>query len=307
MAYRPPWKKQPAQQAELAPQQRTERPDPVIQQAAQSSSAPRQEAAQTNPAPRQEVAQPAPAPNPGAAQPVSLTKAEVNRLRKITGSKNKTKAIDFNSQLVPAKSEDFSMIHGCGGKDHAGNSTIGVVICDYSKGKGKNAVTVKANIDALAIDGIYLAAIQMQNKAWELLHHNNPMRPAPGETPYKYTPAGKVNPYVTDNDGLSPVSQIAIKYCPVRTDGAIATHPWYIGISNCYAPVQKRQNGAITYDGKAAVKKKTAYVNMSYEDFANAMTAVEHHIRSWEMNCNKEQFIEGYRMLSGKVKEKENE
>ena len=289
MAYRPPWSSEP--------QQRPVQPAPAPQQQTRQAQ---RNSTQPTPAPQQRAAQPTPAPQQ-AAQPAPLTKAKVNRLRKIIGSKNKTKAIDFISKLVSAKPEDFSMIHGCGGKDHAINSTIGVVICDYSKGKG-NTVTVNANIDALAIDAIYLAAIQQPNRAWELLHPNNPMRPAPGETPYKYTPPGKVNPYVKDNDGLSPVSQIAIKYCPVRTDGAIATHPWFINISNCYAPVQTRQNKAISYDGKAAVKKKSVYVNMSYEDFAKAMTAVKHHISSWEMNCNKEQFIEGYRMLSG-VKE----
>ena len=299
MAYRPPWKKdsQPAPQQEA-----TKRANPAPQQAAQSNSASRQEAAQTNPAPQQRAVQSDSMPQQ-TAQPTPHT-AKVFISTKIKNFHYAGKAIDFNGLLVPAKAEDFAMIHGCGGKDHAKNSTIGVVICDHSKGTGNKSLTLRYNIDVHDIDLLRHAALRKAEGAWKLLHPNNPMRPGPGDAPFVYC-REKINPVVRNGKGYAPVSRLEIKYCPIRKDGAISKNPWYIAISNCDAPVQTRQNGAVTYNGKAAENRKVAFVNMGYEDFANAMSAVYHHIRNWEMNCNKEQFIEGYQAFNDQWANKE--
>ena len=47
----------------------------------------------------------------------------------------KDKVIDFRDGLHYANYVDFANIHGVGGKKHAPNSTIQVVLCDYSKEK----------------------------------------------------------------------------------------------------------------------------------------------------------------------------
>jgi len=72
---------------------------------------------------------------------------------KIANAAAKGKFIDFNDNLILAKVNDYANIHGVGGKDHAPNSTINVVICDYSKiekdanGESKSGTTtVSANV-----------------------------------------------------------------------------------------------------------------------------------------------------------------
>ena len=69
------------------------------------------------------------------------------------------KVVDFRSRLIPAKVEDFANIHGCGGKDHAANSTIECVICDFTRGTGERSVTVSYRIEAEDIQTLYQAGL----------------------------------------------------------------------------------------------------------------------------------------------------
>lgn len=79
------------------------------------------------------------------------------KIWKIAGNK---KFVDFNSKLTMAYINDFANVHGCGGSGHAGNSTIGIVICDYTSGTGENnSVTVKYNLDVEDVGFLYEAAM----------------------------------------------------------------------------------------------------------------------------------------------------
>ena len=319
MAYRPPnWNvppKPPVQQktAQTPPptqrQGMTQTAPPAQQQRAAQTSPPAQQqrAAQTPPPTQQQraVQIPPPVQQQGTMQPNPAPQhAKVYVSTKIVNFHYLGKAIDFNALLVPAKEEDFAMIHGCGGKDHAKNSTIGVVICDHSKGTGNKSLTLRYNIDVHDIDLLRYAALRKAEGAWKLLHPNNPMRPGPGDTPFVYC-REKINPVVRNSKGYAPVSRLEIKYCPIRKDGTVSKNPWYIAISNCDAPVQTRQNGAVTYNGKAAENRKVAFVNMGYEDFVNAMSAVYHHIRKWETVCYNRQFLAGYQSFAEQWAKKE--
>lgn len=79
--------------------------------------------------------------------------------RKITNRFGTNKAIDFNDCLIQAHVSDYANIHGCGGSNHAPNSTIGVVICDSTRGTGNNSVTVKYHLNVRDIGMLYHAAI----------------------------------------------------------------------------------------------------------------------------------------------------
>lgn len=79
--------------------------------------------------------------------------------RKIWKVCGKNKVVDFTSKLIMANVTDFANIHGCGGKGHAGNSTIGITLCDYTNGKGDKSITVKYSIDVEDIDILYNAAM----------------------------------------------------------------------------------------------------------------------------------------------------
>lgn len=64
----------------------------------------------------------------------------------ITKAAAKGKFLDFKDGLVAAKDEDYAMLHGAGGKDHAPISVIQLCITDYSKGTGEAAVFVRASV-----------------------------------------------------------------------------------------------------------------------------------------------------------------
>lgn len=182
------------------------------------------------------------------------------------------KVIDFNGFLTQAKMEDFAMVHGCGGKGHARNSTIGITICDYTRGKNENSVTVKYNIDVEDCTVLYQAAIYAR---LGLLPVYNPQNPA-----FSYSKE-KVNPYDV-TDGYAPCSKITINFAPFRQDGQVSKYPWYVAIENFKAPIQTKQNGSTNYKGAQAIDKTSAFINLSADDFAACMVAVDRFVRLWE-------------------------
>lgn len=70
----------------------------------------------------------------------------------IAKANTKDKVIDFRDGLVRANDDDYAMMQGVGGQNHAPNSVIRITICDYSKGKGDSSVTVSANVTTDVID-----------------------------------------------------------------------------------------------------------------------------------------------------------
>jgi len=64
----------------------------------------------------------------------------------IAKTNGRNKVIDFRDGLVLATPDDYAMIHGKGGKNHAPTSVIKIAICDYSGGTGGNSTTLFANI-----------------------------------------------------------------------------------------------------------------------------------------------------------------
>lgn len=77
----------------------------------------------------------------------------------------KDKFFDFRSALVPAKSEDYAMLHGCGGSKHAPKSGIRMCITDYSAGTGDKSLFVQANIP------IHIADAMLQVCRYNAVQH----------------------------------------------------------------------------------------------------------------------------------------
>lgn len=73
-------------------------------------------------------------------------------IAKING---RNKVIDFRDGLVPANVDDYAMLHGVGGKDHAASSVIKIYLCDYSAGTGSKSRTVSANISPELCEQIF--------------------------------------------------------------------------------------------------------------------------------------------------------
>ena len=64
----------------------------------------------------------------------------------IAKTNGRNKVLDFRDGLVLAYPDDYAMIHGKGGKNHASTSVIKIAICDYSSGTGDKSTTLFANI-----------------------------------------------------------------------------------------------------------------------------------------------------------------
>jgi len=75
--------------------------------------------------------------------------------RVIAKANGNMKVIDFRDNLVPGGENAYAMLHGIGGAKHAAKSTIKVTICDYSRGKGNNSVTVSANLTPEVTNYLY--------------------------------------------------------------------------------------------------------------------------------------------------------
>lgn len=309
-------------------------------------------------APRQ-----APPPKPEASGYISSKICKINA---------KDKVVDFSSKLSVAKVEDFANIHGCGGKEHAANSTIAVTICDYSKkGKGEQSVTAFYNLDAEIMEVLYQAAMDarlgkltasstdLAAAATVALHELNRWEVSGSQQPVSIVPFGELtavgttlgnatkmnnptallsasdhaltdlrrwagnrkqcpsagvplreiyeiktalanalaqqdkplftytteknNPYQKDSQGFVPVSKLYISYTPTRKNGEVSRYPWFIQIENFRAPLSTKATGASSHDASRAVDRKGVFINVSADDFAQAMVAVKRYIRVWEM------------------------
>lgn len=118
----------------------------------------------THPAPNQQAPGTVPQNNgyqqPNAApesQPAPVATDFIsNKIYKING---KDKVLDFSSRCTAAKIKDYANVHGCGGKDHAPNSTVAMTLCDFTKGTGEKSVTTSFNLDVEMVDVLHRAAM----------------------------------------------------------------------------------------------------------------------------------------------------
>lgn len=193
------------------------------------------------------------------------------------------KLIDFHSNLVAAHLKDYANLHGRGGSKYAPKSTINVKICDYSRGTNdgnvKKSVTVNYPVCWQDFELFLDRAIRAENG--ELYPPFGQQR-APGEPWLSFSEEKNHGFYKTNPDGTAPVVKIEIHYTPIAKDGSLSSYPWFIAISNFDAPIQKRDNGAISHKSKQAKNMRKAYINVSALEFRRAMVAVVHHIRNWE-------------------------
>lgn len=236
---------------------------------------------------------------------------------KITWMDGKDKKLDFSDCLIKANPEDYANIHGCGGKGHAPNSSICLTLCDYSKGTGDKSVTVKVNLDVRYIDTL-LSIAQTANSGvlgianqlrgvkdfstangvvigWLQSGHQPTMQELAGLQQtlcnglVAQDPGGqnagwsdgfqKNNPYKTEHRNgkeYAPVSIFSIAYDQTRN------YPWTIRVTNCMAPLVRKENGATSHNAKEAVDKKEVVFFATTKDWLEALASVDHYIRLWE-------------------------
>lgn len=253
--------------------------------------------------------------------PADANRIDISHPAKIYTLSAPNKFLHFTSKLVKAYPKDYAMIHGCGGQDHAPNSTIGLQLCDYSNGKGKS-ITVKANLDAEEIPFFFQAALnarlgQLQpkvvrndaalvaaqqklnlltkrnllpdgnipispNELTDLLNDLASVNPPSCESGYEGFPyCQEKNDCRKETDGYIPVTKLFINYSPVY-QGKVNNYPWYICIENFWAPTVRNGNGIVSHDSSKARDKKYVSINVSQRDFLAAMTRINGFIREWE-------------------------
>lgn len=305
---------------------------------------------------------PVAASSPAPAAPATYISSKIYKIN------GKNKVVDFSSRLTVANVEDYANVHGCGGKNHAPNSTIALTICDFSNGTGEKSVTASYNLDVEDMTLLYHAAIdsrlhlltmpalnamlQFVNGALASLEgwkNNAPVVAVPANeitlagttlsaaiqtgSAEKIGAAGnavlnslrtwiaknqhqqtvvsyqeivgvqnalasvlnisqnpafeyvreKNNPYRKDSKGFVPVSKVYIAYSQFRKDGQESRYPWFIQIENFDAPLIVQKNGSSTHDAGKATNRKVININLSADDFAAAMVAVDRFVRLWEM------------------------
>lgn len=235
-----------------------------------------------------------------------------NQICKIHG---KDKVIDFRDGLIYAKYEDFANIHGVGGKKHAPNSTIQVVLCDYSNGKGPNSVTVRYRLEVEDIEILHEAAkkayfndlsgslltaclrILERLRSWfyimpfpdgsrpiaesEIVEIGQMLRTAVDQPSFVYS-YEKSNPYEKASDGMAPVQRINIKYVPLTSSGEESRYPWIVSIENFQAPLVELDNGASYHKSSKAKDLRSANIMLSRVDFLRSMISVSRYIKHWE-------------------------
>lgn len=243
-AAQPPVQVAPSQQQNRQPWQNTP-PGPAPQQRG-PAPVPQPQAAQY----QHGSAQPSPqypAPNPSQASPPAQQVRISQKIWKING---KDKVVDFVSKLTKANVEDFAMLHGCGGKAHAPNSTIGITLCDYTKGTGDASVTVRYSVDVEDMALLYNAAVSArlgnlrpssapalpladalitQIKSWKgfpLFNDENRSRQVPGQAINAIMDAAiGIRKALQDKEGEPAFTYTREKINPYKTNPQNGFHP----------------------------------------------------------------------------------
>lgn len=190
----------------------------------------------------------------------------VINVKQITKSNNKTKLIEFNDNL---QVNDFSDEFGLKKSTvHGKFSKIQVVIVDWTKGKGENAVVVQHNLNPDVMKAICEMVLSGDTSEFEKQD--------------RYTKAigfseSKINFYQKDENGYSPVTMFNIRYQKNMNS------PWTITIETGKGIAQTNENGGISIKKGTYKKEKSATVYLSRGEMIARMTEVRDYIRNFEM------------------------
>jgi hypothetical protein len=178
--------------------------------------------------------------------------------------KNSKTLVEFQDKLKYASMYSYAHIHADGEEDDDGrkkHSLIGILMKDYSKGTGQNAVTVKANIspeEAKFILTRLTAGFQSYTFQQEKIF---------GEK---------------DNKGYSKVSKLRIIRATKDSKGNDRKLPWYIEIENGKGIPQKSSTGGTYMKAESFISEAKVSANLSDLDLFKLLSRVSSYIDSWE-------------------------
>lgn len=188
------------------------------------------------------------------------------------------KILELRNNLSAAEMNEYATMHNAGGTKRAGyKSTIKCLLCDYSKGKGDNSVTVQTNLNIDVVYMLYEVAKSRlaapSAKAYDFSKVKGMLRDlysklngtpqwqnivksignelnattATQKPDFTYS-QDKVDTYRINN-GIAPVSILTINRNPFRPNGEVSRNPWFIKITNGTAPVRTTKTGSQAYVG----------------------------------------------------------
>lgn len=200
---------------------------------------------------------------------------EITVSNQITVYKTDKKLLEFIDKLNGAPVTNYAHIHAQA--DDAGNgrrlySLIGLVLQDYSKGKGENTVRVKANIspgEAKFICSRAAACVQNFEFASEKIFGDK------------------------DSEGYSKVTKLKIIRATVGSDGKARKYPWYVECENGKGIAVKNTNGGSYCKSGSYKSESKVYLNLSDLDFFIRISEVASYIAVWESQYGAAVMING--------------
>lgn len=178
--------------------------------------------------------------------------------------KNSKTLLEFQDKLKVAPIASYAHIHANGEKGADGrrmHSLIGILMKDYSKGTGDNAVTVCANISPKEAKFIL-------------------SRLSAGFSEYTFQQDKIFGD--TDDKGYSKVSKVRVIRATKDGKGNARKLPWYVEVENGRGIPQSNANGGTYMKPKSFVSAGKVYVNLSDLDLFNLLSSVSSYIDCWE-------------------------
>ena len=178
--------------------------------------------------------------------------------------KNSKTLLEFQDKLKVAPIASYAHIHASGEKGADGrrmHSLIGILMKDYSKGTGDNAVTVCANISPKEAKFIL-------------------SRLSAGFSEYTFQQDKIFGD--TDDKGYSKVSKVRVIRATKDGKGNARKLPWYVEVENGRGIPQSNANGGTYMKPKSFVSAGKVYVNLSDLDLFNLLSSVSSYIDCWE-------------------------
>jgi hypothetical protein len=185
--------------------------------------------------------------------------------RQIAVYKTNVKLVEFNDKLNTAPVESYAHIHAMGDEGENGKkvySTIGIVLQDYTNGKGSKNIRVMANISP---DEAQFIFSRMQ---------------ACVET-FDFT-ADKIFG-ATDANGYASMTKLKIVRVPVDKSGQKRNYPWTIYIENGKGIKARGSTGGTFCKSGSYICENKAFINLTDLDFYKLLNRVSQYINAWEL------------------------
>jgi len=174
------------------------------------------------------------------------------------------KLCEFNDKLNVPPAEHYAHMHAQGEKvgDSRVYSSVGVVLQDYSNGKGDKTIRVVANMSPNTFSYL-LAKVSAGIENFEFSEEKIFGDP--------------------DENGLSSVTKLSIKRASIGQDKKPRKYPWCIILENGRAVKESSQTGGIHIKSGSYKSDRQVFVNINDKDFFELMYRTVRYIETWEL------------------------